>query len=924
MQTTISKFMAMLFASILFFGTTACTDDPVTPGDEPQPGPGPVETEYIFEVESKEVNTTYITVDITTKNIAKVFYLVDDEPDLKQEFSALLISTRGKEANNIKEGVTTLTISGFQSGKSYAVHFAASTMDDTFFEEVRTIEFTTSEFEEDITFFDITKDSFKVDIHVPDEVKERGNVLKWGFADYQLMKSVNIYADALNRHDSMHTYFDDDKTFTFDNSEESSYPQLEDGTYNYDAWLYEPIVPGQPTTFMIGEFEYVKEGELGYEYADADGDILYGDYTAGWHEPGWYHALFDYYGYTGSELFGGGPHDPKLQSMPFRSSPLAEEIFTDQHDFWTGYFRIFQFRTELPDKLDGHIDIDDSGLKPNGGTIRLTPSENVAFFLAGIFTDDSWATLLAGLPDNKPETIQWALTSSMAFYSYGVIMLTGNTDLDPTEILLYPDTKTRYRLALVGMGDDNGYAQFYQEHFFYLPEPTKPAPTITVKAIDAPEGEESPYELWYNVKCPSMDAERVMYAYDTKHAWEQAISSSYAYSDIIRQGNYFTSEDIYHINSEEGLNFKFTMLQPDKTYGLGVMAFNDEGTASLPRYVEATTLPEELPARVESSLFSELAGDWTISAEILYTVYNSDTLESTVHTEVRTTPVHIGDMSFDHSVVTESVYAAFESSYYNSMTREQVDAELASIDATLAAYNEKTRNYNRIPCQGYDLYSIPPYYEYSSTAYISPETLFVAAATDRYNYVDAAGLLYDFGPKWYLEVDDAGNVTMPFNAMLMDPALGYSGLYIMGVNSTNLNAMGMLVYIDGQTGHFPVEISDDKNTMTIKPLVYEGEKYYPHCVTLDGSCLAFIQSDITLKRVSPKAARLNTQALMKQPVAGSMQPTKLAGEQIAPAVKGRSTTPLESMKLQSYTKVSIPVVTSEQMEAKRKAFSARR
>ncbi len=919
MQKRLFKFAASLFTMLMAVGFVACSSDPEvdTPKEEDDPNGPNNPTEYALEIQTKEIGATTVTFEITSKEISKVHYFVDEGASLTP--TELLIASKGNEIKLEEEGTTMLTISGFQANKLYAVHFAGTKSNDDFYGEVLRLEFTTANFEGEITFFDIEQRSFKVHVNFPEAVKERGNVLKWGICDAMIYKTVAIHADALNRHDTMGTWFDDSKTFTFDNSEENSYP-IRDGKPDYDAWLYEPIVPGQPTYFMVGEFEYVKEGELGYDYQDKDGDWLYGDYTAGWHEPGWYHALFDYYNYTGgNEMFGGGPHDPKLQSVVMGSSPLAEEIFTDQHKFWSGYYRVFHLRTALPEKLDGQIEIDDSGLKPNGGIIRLTPSENVGIYLAGIFTDETWEIFLNSLPDREPETIQWGMTTSMAFQSHGVIQLSGETDLNPNDIWLYPDTDTRYRLVLIGMGKEvdefgvpTGEKQFYQEHFYRLPKPTKGAPTLTVKAIEAPEGEEtSPYELWYNVKCTSGDAVQVKYAYDVKHAWDQAMLS-YSASEIIAMGQYFTPEEIIYINSDKGLSFKFTQLQPDKTYGLGVMCWNDEGTASIARYVESTTSAEELPVRSESSLFSDLQGDWLISADYSYTVHNNETGEDKVITERRETPVHIGDLIFDRRFVTDAVYDKFATSKKNKMTAEQVDAQLDQIESTFAAFNEKTRNYNRLSCQGYDLYPIPPYYNYSATAYISPETLFVAASADSYTYIDAAGLLYDFGPKWYLEIDTEGNVTVPFNITTMDPALGYSGLHLMGVNSTNLQNMAMLMMVDGQTGHFPVEVSADKNTITILPLEYEGEKFYPHLVSLDGSCSAFIQSEITLRRSTTATAARRTRQSLQQPATLQGNTLKLKGERATPATRGRSITSIEKMSLKPYKQVSISVLTPDQ------------
>lgn len=927
MQKQLFKFAAFVCATLLTLGLTACSSDPET--DTPNNGnnePNPPATEYELKAETAEVGATIVTLNITTKGITKVHYFIDEGDQLTP--SELLVSTQGQKLDIAADGTQPLTISGFQADKLYAVHLAGTKDDDNFFGEVVKVTFTTESFQGDVSFFDIEQRAFKMHVNFPEDVKERGNVLKWGICDALLYSMLGIHAEALNRHDSNGTYFSDSKTFTFDNNVENIYS---DGDYEDGFALYEPIAPGQPTYIMLGEYEYVKDGELGYSYTDKDGDELYGDYTGGWHEAGWYHAMFDYYAYTGSEIFGGGPHDPKLQAVTMGSSPLAEEVFTDQQKYWNGYYRVFRLRTELPKKLDGSFEIDDSKLKPNGGTIKITPTKNIGFYLAGIFTDETWEQYLSALPDRNPETIQWGLTTSLAFQSFGVVQLGGNTDLNPNDIWLYPDTDTRYRLVLVGMGtelDEDGFptgeSQCYQEHFYRLPKPTMPAPTIKVTAIDAPEGEtKSPYELWFNVRCTSGDAQIVMYACDVKHNWDQALINA-SYSDIISGANYFNSSEVALINSEAGMSFKFTSLRPDKTYGLGVMAWNEEGTPSTPRYVEATTQPEELPARSESTLFEELKGDWLISAEYRYVVHSNETGKDEVILETRETPVHIGDLEFDSSIVTDALYEKFAESFYSPMSPEQVDAQVELIESTLVSYNEKTRNYNRLSCQGYDLYPIPPYHNYSATAYISLETLLQAAANDTYIYIDPAGMLYDFGPKWYLEIDSNGNVTMPFNAAIFDPALGISNLYIVGVNSTNLTNLALLGNVEGQTGHFPVEISEDKNTITIKPLEYKGEKYYPHCVDIStGACSAFIQTDITLRRNTTAATKLATRKSLPQQN-GSMNATYLAGERMAPASRGRSITPLNNLKQESYKEVSISVLSSEQIKSNLEQFQKSR
>ena len=83
----------------------------------------------------------------------------------------------------------------------------------------------------------------------------------------------------------------------------------------------------------------------------------------------------------------------------------------------------------------------------------------------------------------------------------------------------------------MGINDNTGSKQaFAKLEGFTLPEPTKPAPEVTVTGIDAPEGhEESPYEVWFNIKCTTGDAVTAKYAANYEREWEVELHDSFSF-----------------------------------------------------------------------------------------------------------------------------------------------------------------------------------------------------------------------------------------------------------------------------------------------------------------------------------------------------------------------------------------------------------
>uniref|UniRef100_UPI0040560CD6 hypothetical protein n=1 Tax=Alistipes sp. TaxID=1872444 RepID=UPI0040560CD6 len=822
---------ALLWSVALFGGGifSSCSDDP----DE---GGNTVPENYLFEVEVESTTAYSVNLKVTSEGIADYAYMVTD---VAQPLEAIY-------ASGVKRSVTqspdTFSRNGFEPTTSYTIYFAARQQNDKFYPEVVKVEFTTGEFDPDseITTYNVTHNSFNVFINFPDEVAARGNVLKWAVNDYAMFNDGWSIAHKMNLDDEWYAkcWFNEDYTLSISNNAEDRFTVDEYGTISEMDYYYEPLVPGNTYYFTVGEYEYVDEDEM-YVYDPELGFEV--DNTDGHAKPGYYKALFDQAAFDADN--GGG-------IMPWRIMPLSEESLPDQSQYWYGYYRIVKVKTLAPELLEGDVTVDLSGLKPNGGTIKLTPDANVPLYAAAILAPSTWEEIQTYCVDEDPATLQAYLTTTHAYMGAGIGYYSGEQILDVADEVWVEGPGSQYKLAVIALNGEEMTAQRCTIYDITLPELQMEAPSIEVKAIANPAGEESPYELWFNVKCTSVaegiPALTAQYAFNMEREWKAALEYSSMEDVILYAYNYFDEGEVAQMNTEAGCNVCFATM-PGQKYGFGAVVLNEEGTNSMAGYAEATAKEEELPARVESDYFSSLKGDWTLSATIEYTDYDWDTWEEiTVELELQT-KVTIGDLTLPESL-SEEIYSGFENSWMTPMGHEEVDAAYAELKEAVANFNKQTRDRNRLLCQGYDLY--PALWGSSATKYNSAYDLFYRAAMGELNYNGASATLFDFGPKWYIEVDDQGNLRVPFNSMTMAPAANYESTYfIAGINTHSARELWQYLIYDPakeSTAYFPIKVEGDK--LTIEPYVYDGDNYYMHLVDTNGYAQGWITSEITLTK----------------------------------------------------------------------------
>lgn len=761
---------------------------------------------------------------VTTDNISRFAYLVKKyEPEAKAPKIPTIFAT-GTVVKAVA-GENEVAISELSPNTEYVIYIAGEIAGrEEFYENVVTLTgLKTADFTDYVTVRDINYRGFKVDLKVDPEVKANNHAIKWGITDL-VMYNNNYFGGLMNNamggatvgssinlnDHAFHNYVQESTTFTFD--EMNSYIFDEFGNYTGSSY-YDPMVPGQPEMLMFGEYEWGDiEAYLGYSYGTPEQNL------------GYYIPLFKWSQYN----YAWG-----------RRKDTWEVV--DEAAYWTGFFHKELVQVQKPEPISADAMKVTITTSPRDAYIDFeVTSPEVEMIALMVLEEENYQKLMPYLNNNE-EYLQWFATSITGMYAVSSFTFSPWYDSNGTSLggkarvklssLFYDLYRNyNYRVFAVGLGGDiegdgylDGYKQCYQTYEFKLPEATKPAPEVI---ITPNEELTTPYKVAYNIKCTSGDLEAATYAVNGKKEWERA---GYTLEEILEMNsqyiNYnFNAAMLMQVNSENGYDIEFTA-NPGEELGLAVMGVNDEGTKGFSEICYNTALEEEAPERVESALFESLKGTWTATTQVLTIETSTDEetgeeINNIVPT-TRSCEVIVGGIEYPETL-SEDVYALYESAV--GADRETTDGYYAEFRAAADQENENIRNWNRILMNGFNFEAEDiPYYRYQSA--------FELFCSSTYNGASSASPVVDFGPKWYLEIDADGNVSVPFNISYFDPmsswyydSQAFYESYLVGYDYYN----NMLVGYFGNAeryynGNFPVEISEDGNTITIKPLIYTYE-----------------------------------------------------------------------------------------------------
>ena len=903
------------------FAVSSCTKDPNTPQG------GGQNTQ--IEVAVANVMANGATIEVTTQNVKEFAYV---QRDTELPATAILQSDefKTKIENTTEVQTSTITLTGCEANKTYTLFFAFRLADDTIYEEVKRVEFTTVSYGDNVlNVVDRMNDGFSVYIQVPEEVKARGNALRYSTSSmpmYNYAKQQGSMEIDMLLYNAQQ-YTTTDKLVIYD--EYHSTERDQDGNLIYDengnltsATFADPKVPGEPGYFIVGEYALMEDenerivlvdGEVMTVYDDSYMDYSIWWYPAGWSK-GYYNPMYDW-------------------------ATWYAELDSDEYDaekYWTGYYERLLVETLQPEIIENGVEIKASDITPIDACISFKASEDIIQYCILVCTESEYETQILPLIENNEDYLRWFTGSYFAMMSFGIQMAYGDSELWLTD--WFVDTKgmggQTIRVLVAGLGNNEGTKQSFDTYTFTLPEVTLPKPEVVVTPIKS----DDPYMVTFNIKNPNPENAITEAYFACNYVREfDAILKEYSYTSLLKgMGNPLGKTEIDLINSANGFNFSISS-RDNATTRLAILAYNWEGSGNNPDAPESTAVAENttpnanFPVRVNSELFEKLQGEWVASAHMENYVAvtdkdgnatgehkfeNAGTYESAV--------TIMGGLPYEENVPQE-VYDIYRAAGMSDDETEELYEELVELTQW---YNARTRGFNRLLCIGYNF--ADPNYMLNMTA--TPYDLFIASD---YSTNKIEHMFYDFGPKWNFEIDADGSVWLPIDIEREYPletfnfGLDYT-FYMLAVGERTYLG-GDIINTDGTTlidARFPVEVSADYNTITIKPIVYTDasgttEYYYP-CVAQIQNGYATplnprVRGEVTLTRKSrAKAASVKANPAVAKGLAKAM-PT--IGEAPVPMARPEaySMTKMDPAKV----KVATRLVREQKIEAGLEAYHKR-
>ena len=748
-------------------------------------------------------------VTLKTSGLSEYAYLCFPSSQTPVEDPQVIFATG--TVGELVDGDNTFVVRDIEPESDYTVVVAFKSGAETFYDRNVHFDIRTADYVESFTTVATYPDGFKFHIKVPQSVKDAGNALRYnvGSLPFYLAGKVGwrTTEDALALLQNGQKSTTEDITLVYNN--DNVEVEVEDpwsGEMVYDM-LHTPFVPGEPIVFAAGEYA-LGEPE---------------DNPWGMNQSDYFVPLFDYDAYD-EYLFGQGGG----------WGPLAVEVDGEgypEDQFWTGYFTRRFVTLPAPAALDANVDIkaDMAAVK---GSITITPDANVYQYCLMVLDEGSYQMLLPYI-DNNEDYLQWMVTSYFGMYQ-GASTIQGPVKVDLNEYFYSVEPETDYHVLLTAMGDETGMTQKFYHEIVSTTAKTLPAPVVEVKPINNPNtSEASPYEVWFNVKCTSKTATKVKYAANYEREFGLMLNVGYTYDNIVDyMGNSFSDEEVAMINSDEGLNVMFSSMPDSKTL-LAVLAYNEEDTPNTigdgsSALASATSLREPDKAKVDSPLFEALLGDWTMSAATMGTNYSYENYDG----GVRDVKVSISAGFTYPETLPEEVYETYKE--LAGMDRDAVTALYDEFKQEVDEFNAKLKGQNRLLCLGFG-YDYEASDNHWATSAFTPESAFDLFCSKDYNGYDNESMLWDCGPKWYLEIKEDGSVVAPIHMGRMYPMKSTSSaLYMVAVDRSEEGSLGFLSSApDEENLEFPISVSADNASFTIEPYEYSDVPFYAEAMTLN-------------------------------------------------------------------------------------------
>ena len=917
MKKSIIKMLSLMAAGVTALMVSSCV--------EPAIVPGPQGDDPILEVAVKSVTETTAELGINMAGLEEVAYvLATEEGDYSNR--AVVFAT----GVAVDTTATSVMLTELDANTKYWVYFAAKVDSDNYYVDVVSVNFTTKDytFDKMLTLVDTELQGYKVRITVPEEVRKEpkkyglrynfGSVLDVFMTKYEMGRTWAVSLME-NGHGCVGWQETQKDTTVYINPWNQN-RQNPDGSYYIDPetgeeiMLHTPIAPGEPYLFIAGQYRYGHLDETGWGWSYGEESKDWGYYVPLWDQDAWMAEYGD---------------SPKKSNLIF--DPAAGTVVTGEEKFWednsfgeNGTLQVLYFQTKKPELLETDFEVVVDEVSAIDAQISFITDDNTFCYSYVICNDAMYQTLVNDLLMGHEEWMQWLVCSYYGMRQLYFPTLQGNAQVNARDFNGVPlEEENLYHILVTVTGDENGSRQKFIHETFETVAKTKEAPVIQVTAVENGQNE---YFAKFNIKAPNKDVIRAYYAADYKREFLLEANSGADYKDLCQNG--FTAEELEKINSDEGLE-----LQINSTDGqivrMAVLGYNDEETANdlyspekkgkpCVAVADCETKLLALVPQVNNNLFKTLPGVWTASATVVMRQYDADNVlqqfqqNTSFKVEIRNT--------VETPALTQKEYDLYAEYGYS---KEALDGLYEDFKREAEVFNKYRLTYrNRLLCMGWDEYD--PYADPSRLATKSPFDLFT---WDMYSSIDNAQIFYDFGPKWYIEIDKEGNVFVPFDQWETPPMVNWqSSVFFMsaynqetnhGYKSEHVNASGDVI----MPAEFPVTVvNNDK--IIIKPVQAAvtdeaGAETYPHYPNAiggwgeyDAQLLRPIVSEITLTRgwTEPE-----TDTKTRSARRNYVENINLTGEDATPVVV-KSMTPIKNIEVPSFEKKAMYVLTQEMFE----------
>ncbi len=733
-----------------------------------------------------EIRSTSASFTLNTKDVNTVAYLIAEGSFTDKEFIGKLVFEGASENNRlvtVADGANTIDIYGLEGGTEYTACFAFESGDGY---AVVTKQFTTPAYDRVITVLESKKDGFKFHFNVPDTM-----TYMYAFLPTEQYNSFRAsgWADDV-------TFLLDGRTLTGPQTVEIN--SEEDWLYEGDGGFY--IHPGSAYMLLMAE-------------CDAEGNLLYmenPDYQGGW----------------GGDVWGPlAPATRAGNTVAPRVGDYSEEARVEDQFYPTGLYARQNLYAELT-MVDSKVAVELIGKTERRIKVRCTAEDDVQYVVAPM--EKNMFNELVSLVTEE------AVASTLLEY-YGYESYNGTQDFEFDENILYLEPDSTYIISVVGIYADDASVISLDTLHVTLTKSTLPAAVVEITQGTNPEGEITPDLVWFNIKAPEKNVFGAKHIANYTKEVQKMINQGYTYEDLISwYGGDLSEEDIQAINSDEGLTLCISSME-DMESTLIIGAFNEEeGMSIYTGVARSAALPALDP--VNSTLFEDLKDEWTarIIQQHREELWFSDetgenwwTVDS-VWIDTTYTTLSLGnnvdDSPASFGEENDAYWDVFASHFNNAIengateeqaneyAKEQVAAQFAQFKETAAKYDSKYKGQNYI--LGLGLEALHPY--------ATPWDLFCSSDYVAY---DMEEIFYAYGPKLFFQVQEGDQLVLLGDATVtyLPPVAGwnYYDVLLMGYNPIYANEG---IYY---TGSYPVEISEDKNTLVIKGVEADGEFFYP-------------------------------------------------------------------------------------------------